>query len=680
MATATFTEVTADASGNYLWSESDNWSGGLGASGAPTDGDDIIITAGDTVTYDDDNSADATGYAGIELRGTFQVLDDGGNYILKVAEYSTENACIVCDQRGASGGTVGRFLVGTALDNGLSSATTFKIQANLNDSSSQVFKQTEDPSTNGNWLEVKIFDQYGHIQRHAEITGWDNGTNTVTCNYNITQVSSGDDLPVIATRGAKSWTTLSGSVVDNGDGTYDYTLAGMTATTEGQFNNGANSPVTTGRKPHIMFAESNVEIEHIGSSGSMWVTGSCSHGIYCCKYTKFHRLNQSGTGTHSYGNKWYGVSYQIQGLLDQGSYNQICGAFMLASSTWGEDTQGGDLTSNFKGHMIGLDSNSFVAGGTDIIPVITADSGAGTLALRGNIGMFQLASAGKSTARCFLELVDLTLFSLGWNDTTYNGHAKPLCYGIVPSQVKNLTMVASAPLIEPGATDEIYAANRLYFEDCTFSDYKSTASGTYFDMSDLGLDSSSFIQSDIVFKNLSLDGTTHDYYLEMPGEFGVVTTETSGIPAGGPSEAFKLDMESGRHPMYVERHIHCEVGDSLSVSAQAYLVDAMDVAPVIKIEHETAWGFNSIPTRDIDNDSNVLASSAFHDGGTGDWQSGSLSHTTTRSGIYIVTMIVWGDNQGDVYATNKTVWATLTATASSGGGGSTRIIDHNIIG
>ena len=72
--------ATRTSIGSGLWSAAGTWD-----TGVPVDGDDVIISSGDTVTFDVDQSAWSTGLTGIVITGTLEISTSTGSYWMMLA-------------------------------------------------------------------------------------------------------------------------------------------------------------------------------------------------------------------------------------------------------------------------------------------------------------------------------------------------------------------------------------------------------------------------------------------------------------------------------------------------------------------------------------------------------------------------------------------------------------------
>lgn len=79
--------ATRTSAQSGLWSAATTWD-----TGVPVNGDSVIIAAGHVVEFDVDQSAFATGIAGVTLNGTLRASTTPGAYVLKLAGHMTPNA------------------------------------------------------------------------------------------------------------------------------------------------------------------------------------------------------------------------------------------------------------------------------------------------------------------------------------------------------------------------------------------------------------------------------------------------------------------------------------------------------------------------------------------------------------------------------------------------------------
>lgn len=646
---------TSIASGD--WSNPAIWD-----TGVPLDGDTVILADPYQVDFDVDQSAFVTGILGIQVRGIFKVKP-GGARVLKIDNYPALNGAIICDQRGALGDTIGQFLCGDSLSNGLSAGSSFKIEYLGNAVGDQLFQQTEDPFLNGNKLNVRIFDQYGHVQRDAKVIAYNSVSNVATIDYGFPLSADGHDVCIIANRSAKSFTTQSGAIVDNGDGTFDITLASVSATTEGQL--GLSSVIDKG--PNVLWAHSNVIIENFVNATTTYITGSLVEAEFCCQQHKWSRLNQSGIGMHSHKNKWYGCAFKVSAPLDQGSGSQLCGTFIGSNTTFGDDTQGNFTSSNFKDHVIGKDSFSWFGGFDKVYENQTGLSGSGSITLRGKFHHFGRATDATTDTKAFMSIFDAEFRDVGEFTGT------EMFQGFTPIRMENVSFDYCDPIQIPIDASDMFGPVAKRFKDVTITNPFSVpwdfdANRATFEWS--------IATNNIVFENLNLEGVVHDYYLLIPGVstdgIGVVTTETTGLPAGFTGSAQKMSFYSGYAPLYVEKRVYLTVNQSISINALAHLVDLAEIAPRIEIHHESAEYFNIVPARLLADNSEILASSAFHSGTIGNTQSGVLNYKAIKEGFHIIRVAVWMADQGDSFGVGneKVVWATLQVSTAGGGGGS----------
>lgn len=724
--------ITSNGTGGGDWSATATWTGAV----VPVDGDMVIIDAGDTVDYDVDTPL--TNGVGIEIRGTLQPKT-GGDRVLRVIEYNNGGAtggCIVNDQRAGSGGTVGKFLVGTDLDNGFATGSSFEVQMNAAATNVQLFKQTENPDTNGNWLQCRVYDEFGHVQRHGLVSAYDAGTDTATCDFDFPNAAVGDTMVISASKNRGAEVTLdSGGVSVNGSA-WDVDLTTVNATTEGTIA----SKLTQGTSPVVLWLESNVRfVNHIASTTAQFTT-SLVNGVFCAKYDSWARLNGSGTGTHSHRNTYFGAGAKVQGILDQGSGSQACGAFYQTgvvtdaetvtnitaanpavitisgshlyqdadkiyiyntgvsaiddqlhvitrvSSTqfsipvdgtgwssggtsekrFGNNSEGLWTTNNFKDHTIGYDSFSFFCGGDRVFSAPTAAAGGGALTLRGNFYNYDRGTDQEPASFAQLYVYDAVFHNIG----EFNGDGM---FENAPSDMKNATFEFCDPIVFGNTAIAFYGPKR-YWQDITFTD----GWGNSFDLdaTNANIEMWATASTSIIIENFTDEGTQHDYYMPLLGPSGAqhfsVTTETAAIPGtGAPAKAQKVSAMSGWYPAFIEQRVYLETGQSVSVAASAYLVDAADVAPAIYVTHESNDFFGTNKSRRSGENSGLLVSDVFHDGtaGSGSWQSSTASYTATSDGWHYVYLMAWFSDDGNTYGAAKVMWGTLTASVSSGGGG-----------
>jgi len=500
--------ITSNGTGGGNWSATATWAGSV----VPVNGDDVVIAANDTVTFDVDQSGFANGIAGITLNAGAKIVvsTSAGTYCLKTSATITSST--------GSGGAA--YFEAGDLTTALPANVSFTIELTAN--TIDLFTVQDEPSDCD--INILICDAKGSsddANRHAALTSDCESAAVLALRENIDALEVGDTVEICRAK----YDFETGVVQSIDSEAKTVTLTGAVSKT---YEAGSD----------VVCLTSNIEIFGTGpGNGSSMVQGNLHNSTIRAAVHDFKTGIESTPG-HCRNNVGDGPWYELMRAFFQGTSNVFAGTYRAASGNyyWSYNPKNHILAPS--GLIYGTYRPNYNYQG-ELRMVYN-----GRIS-NGDYGPFKIPLQSNG-----LELERLTYCVYSCTSTPGGG-------------VRNLTIRGHNQGFSGGTAR--FVARNVEFVDTNNNDFISAPIAG--DEQDSGL-------SDwFKFYNFTDPTGTYARYKRMT--CGSIKTDSTP-PAGGPSEADEWTFTDNACPLYWDERVLLGPGERVNATCWAQKAQAMD--------------------------------------------------------------------------------------------------------